>query len=216
MTRINVLVGGPVSEWAPELAQPEMIDGQWVTADRGTWRLLQNGVTPVVSVGDFDSLTAAERTTVQSAVKDIRSVQAEKDDTDTQLALSIALTEFNADQVVLYGATGGRLDHFLANLFMPLESRFKPFLDRLEMRDRQNTIRFYAPGTYQLQKEADKRYLAFVPLVPTTGLNLIDEKYRLVDYQTQVPISWASNEFIGETGQFSFETGVVAVIQSKD
>lgn len=33
MTRINVLVGGPVSEWAPELAQPEMIDGQWVTAD---------------------------------------------------------------------------------------------------------------------------------------------------------------------------------------
>lgn len=183
---------------------------------RGTWRLLQKGVTPVVSVGDFDSLTAAERTTVQSAVKDIRSVQAEKDDTDTQLALSIALTEFNADQVVLYGATGGRLDHFLANLFMPLETRFKPFLDRLEMRDRQNTIRFYAPGTYQLQKEADKRYLAFVPLVPTTGLNLIDEKYRLVDYQTQVPISWASNEFIGETGQFSFETGVVAVIQSKD
>ncbi|UTC08015.1 thiamine pyrophosphokinase [Latilactobacillus curvatus] len=198
------------------MAQPEMIDGQWVTADRGTWRLLQKGVTPVVSVGDFDSLTAAERTTVQSAVKDIRSVQAEKDDTDTQLALSIALTEFNADQVVLYGATGGRMDHFLANLFMPLESRFKPFLDRLEMRDRQNTIRFYAPGTYQLQKEADKRYLAFVPLVPTTGLNLIDEKYRLVDYQTQVPISWASNEFIGETGQFSFETGVVAVIQSKD
>ncbi|EHE86482.1 thiamine pyrophosphokinase [Latilactobacillus curvatus CRL 705] len=198
------------------MAQPEMIDGQWVTADRGTWRLLQKGVTPVVSVGDFDSLTAAERTTVQSAVKDIRSVQAEKDDTDTQLALSIALTEFNADQVVLYGATGGRLDHFLANLFMPLETRFKPFLDRLEMRDRQNTIRFYAPGTYQLQKEADKRYLAFVPLVPTTGLNLIDEKYRLVDYQTQVPISWASNEFIGETGQFSFETGVVAVIQSKD
>ncbi|KRM23979.1 thiamine diphosphokinase [Latilactobacillus graminis] len=216
MTRVNLLVGGPVSEWAPELAHPETIDGQWVTADRGTWRLLQKNIIPVVAVGDFDSLSTSEREIVQSMVKDIRSVQAEKDDTDTQLALTIALTELQADQVVIYGATGGRVDHFLANLFIPLEERFKPFLARLEMRDRQNTIRFYGPGDYQLQKEDDKTYLAFVPLVPTTGLNLIDERYRLVNYQTQVPISWASNEFIGSTGRFSFKTGIVAVIQSKD
>ncbi|MCP8857952.1 thiamine diphosphokinase [Latilactobacillus fuchuensis] len=216
MKRVNLLAGGPIEQWAPELQKPTQITGQWVTADRGTWRLLQKGIVPTVAVGDFDSLTPAERQQVQEQVGDIRAVQAEKDETDTQLALSIALEELAADQVVIYGATGGRLDHFLANLFMPLEERFKPFLNRLEMRDSQNTIRFYLPGDYQIAKEVDKKYLAFIPLTPTTDLNLIDEKYPLHHFDTKVPISWASNEFIGATGRFNFKTGIVAVIQSTD
>lgn len=216
MKRVNLLAGGPVAQWAPELQQIEQLPGQWVTADRGTWRLLAKGIKPDVAVGDFDSMTADERQMIQNEVRDIRAVQAEKDETDTQLALSIALEELNADQVVIYGATGGRLDHFLANLFMPLEARFRPYLARLELRDVQNMIRFYQPGTHQITKEVDKRYLAFVPLTPTTDLNLIDEKYPLHHFDTTVPISWASNEFIGQTGHFSFKQGIVAVIQSTD
>lgn len=216
MKRVNLLAGGPVDQWAPELATITTVPGKWITADRGTLRLLQQGVTPTVAVGDFDSITPAEKEQVLAAVSDIRSVQAEKDETDTQLALSIAFEELQADRVVVYGATGGRIDHFLANLFMPVEERFRTVLNRIEMRDRQNTIQFYTPGTYELTKESDKKYLAFVPLVPTTDLNLVDEKYLLAHFDTTVPISWASNEFIGKKAHFNFKTGIVAVIQSKD
>ncbi|WP_436651622.1 thiamine diphosphokinase [Latilactobacillus sakei] len=216
MKRVNLLAGGPVDQWASELATITTVPGQWITADRGTLRLLQQGVTPTIAVGDFDSITPAEKEQVLAAVSDIRSVQAEKDETDTQLALSIAFEELQADRVVVYGATGGRIDHFLANLFMAVEECFRTVLNRIEMRDRQNTIQFYAPGTYELTKEADKKYLAFIPLVPTTDLNLVDEKYPLTHFDTTVPISWASNEFIGEKAHFNFKTGIVAVIQSKD
>jgi len=47
-------------------------------------------------------------------------------------------------------------------------------------------------------------------------LTLADEKYPLTAAQNDYPISWASNEFVGEQGHFSFDTGVLAVIQSCD
>jgi Thiamine pyrophosphokinase len=60
------------------------------------------------------------------------------------------------------------------------------------------------------------KYVAFVNLGPVTHLNLIDAKYKLKDFNANHPISWASNEFVGETIDFSFESGIVAVIQSRD
>ena len=67
-----------------------------------------------------------------------------------------------------------------------------------------------------IEKEADKKYLAYVCLTAVTDLSLYDAKYRLEDYQVLRPMSFASNEFIGETSHFAFTSGVVAVIQSKD
>ncbi len=34
-----------------------------------------------------------------------------------------------ADEIEIFGATGGRLDHLLANLFLPLQSEFKPYFN---------------------------------------------------------------------------------------
>lgn len=47
-------------------------------------------------------------------------------------------------------------------------------------------------------------------------LTLPDEKYQLDAVYNAYPISWASNEFSGNTGHFSFDAGVLAVIQSRD
>ena len=94
MKRVNLLAGGPVDQWASELATITTVPGQWITADRGTLRLLQQGVTPTIAVGDFDSITPAEKEQVLAAVSDIRSVQAEKDETDTQLAYRLPLKNY--------------------------------------------------------------------------------------------------------------------------
>ena len=40
----------------------------------------------------------------------------EKDDTDTQLALRLAHND-RADEIVVWGGTGDRIDHTLSNLF---------------------------------------------------------------------------------------------------
>ena len=54
-----------------------------------------------------------------------------------------------------------------------------------------------------------------MPLTPVTGLTLIDEKYKLTNWQGN-PFSFSSNEFDGDVNHFSFESGMVAVIESRD
>ena len=90
MTEFNLLVGGPPAMWPAELAQQTAVP--WITADRGALRLLELGITPQVAVGDFDSLSTTELKRVQTQVADIRYAVADKDETDTELALNLHIT----------------------------------------------------------------------------------------------------------------------------
>ncbi len=155
MTHLNLLVGGPTSEWPDQLTAGK-VSGDWIGVDRGTLRLLSMGITPLVAIGDFDSLSASELTQVKSSVSDIRQAIPEKDETDTELAITVALKEYQYDRLDIYGATGGRLDHFLANLWLVLKPRYRQFAPQIRFIDRANTITFYLPGEYALKKEADK------------------------------------------------------------
>ncbi len=67
-------------------------------------------VKPDLLVGDFDSLAV-----VPNDIKVIRH-NPRKNDTDGTLALRIAVDEFDADEVDIYGTLGGRQDHVLGNL----------------------------------------------------------------------------------------------------
>jgi thiamine pyrophosphokinase len=80
-----------------------------LAADAGYRPLEALGVTPDLLVGDFDSLS--ER---PEGVPTL-SFPAEKDDTDLGLAMEQGWARGYRD-FVLYGAGGGREDHFLANL----------------------------------------------------------------------------------------------------
>ncbi|MFD1126164.1 thiamine diphosphokinase [Lentilactobacillus raoultii] len=215
MKLLNLLVGGPIDLW-PDKLKAGKIKGNWIGIDRGNLHLIKMGIDPLVAIGDFDSLKPEELALVKAHIKDIRQSIPEKDDTDTQLGLKVAIEEHHADRLDIYGATGGRLDHFLANLWMVLEPRFEKYAPKIRMIDRQNTLTFYLPGEYQITKEPDKKYLAFVALTPMAHLSLFDEKYQLSDYQVKRPISLASNEFVGQTAHFKFASGVMCVIQSKD
>ncbi|WP_338210917.1 thiamine diphosphokinase [Lactiplantibacillus paraxiangfangensis] len=211
-TTINLLVGGPMANWPDHL---ERIPGPWVGADRGALRLVKLGIKPVMVVGDFDSITASELATVKAALAGAVIVKPDQDHTDTQLALKSIFEQLNPDEVHVYGATGGRLDHLLANVWLVLDPFFRQWAPKVKLIDRQNTVEYFLPGDYQIHKEPDKKYLAFVPLMPM-HLTLPDEKYQLQADHNDYPISWASNEFVGTSGRFSFDQGVLAVIQSRD
>ena len=213
--RVVVVAGGSPSKWPDTLAYQNE-ETVWLGVDRGAYYLLQRGIVPLIAVGDFDSLNQAELAAVEAQVGEIKYSIPEKDDTDTQLGLLAALNRYPEAEVILIGATGGRLDHFLSNLWLPLESRFQAHLGQLKICDKQNTISYFLPGSYEVKKELDKKYIAVVCLTAITGLSLIDFKYSLTDYQTDYPKSFASNEFISERASFNFESGIIALIQSKD
>lgn len=213
--KVNILVGGPTQQWPKQLTHGGIV-GDWVGIDRGALRLIKLGVIPKVAAGDFDSISSNELAQLRQSVADIQQFPPEKDLTDTQIGVSIALKQLKATRIDIYGATGGRLDHLLANLFLVLSDSLRPFASRIRFIDQQNTVCFFLPGEYEIKKEPDKKYLAFVNLTAVKGLTLTDEKYQLHQFDSDYPISWASNEFVGTTNHFSFEMGVVAVIQSKD
>jgi thiamine pyrophosphokinase len=118
MRRVNILLGGPESEYPTELSQSiKAIPGPWVGADRGSLHLMANGIIPDIAIGDFDSISKKEQKLVQDNVPIFKRFPPEKDDTDSELCLLAAREKFNAQEYYVYGATGGRIDHFLVNLF---------------------------------------------------------------------------------------------------
>ncbi|WP_461213180.1 thiamine diphosphokinase [Lacticaseibacillus sp. GG6-2] len=212
--RVNLLLGGPRENYPQGWQQ---FAGAWVGVDRGGLHLLQAGITPVMAVGDFDSLTASEHAQLTAAVANVHTAPAEKDETDTELGVRLAFETLQATEVVLVGATGGRLDHLLANLFLPTQPRFAAYTNRISLCDRQNLIHFYQPGAYRLTPRAQYRYLGIVPLTAMAHLNIHGAKYPLTDWSSATPFSWASNEFVGQTPvQIDWQAGVVAVIYSRD
>ncbi len=82
----------------------------FVIAADGGYRYLQSAnITPDIIIGDFDSLgeTPCEDNVIKlNPVKDI---------TDMNAAVDIGI-EKGFDEFIIYGATGGRLDHSLANI----------------------------------------------------------------------------------------------------
>lgn len=89
----------------------------WGGVDRGTMILLQHNITPIFAVGDFDSISESEREWVQSRIA-IEPVPAEKADTDLALAVRTAV-EQGYHHIQIFGATGGRLDHFYGRYGTP-------------------------------------------------------------------------------------------------
>ena len=66
---------------------------------------------PDLADGDFDSVSADGKAYLDSLTKtSIVQLQPEKDDTDTQSALNLAIKQ-GARSILILGATGGRLDH---------------------------------------------------------------------------------------------------------
>lgn len=215
MKIINVMVGGPKAEIPEEIVQRHRHE-TWLGIDYGATYLLQHGIYPRVAAGDFDSTNQEEMVRLKKAVSDVRVLPTEKDETDTQYGTRLALTEFSPDQVNIFGGTGGRLDQLLANLMMPIQPEYRDSMRKIRFIDKENTVDFFPAGEYEIHKEARMRYLAFINLVPVQGLTLPDEKYPLHDFNCDYPMCWSSNEFIGQVNHFSFQSGVIAVIQSYD
>jgi thiamine pyrophosphokinase len=86
-----------------------------IAADKGALTASQYGCTPAAIVGDFDSLTIPIDE-LKRMGSELVQVAVEKDETDTELAVQIAIGR-GADTITLLGGLGGeRFDHTVANI----------------------------------------------------------------------------------------------------
>ncbi|MBO0453809.1 thiamine diphosphokinase [Candidatus Enterococcus murrayae] len=210
--KILLVAGGDPNHWPAFSHEFDKIIG----IDRGNLFLLRQGIVPDLAIGDFDSLNENEKKEVFNAVDEVVTSPAEKDDTDTQLALEITFRRFPEAEVTLIGATGGRLDHLLANLWLGVEPRFSPFLSQIKIADKGNVVSYIASGSHQIPKISDMKYLAFCCLTSVKELTLKNVKYELLNADFLQPTSLASNEFLTGNAEVSFSKGLIAVIQSRD
>jgi thiamine pyrophosphokinase len=115
--RVVIFAGGtyqPGTASQKALANADML----IAADSGAATALRLGYVPTYIVGDFDSLDTQLVEQLRVCGSRLISAAVEKDETDTELALQLAI-EQGATQVTLLGALGGeRFDHAIANMLL--------------------------------------------------------------------------------------------------
>ncbi len=113
---VVIFAGGtvqPGTQVSAALSHADLI----IAADSGAETALHYGHVPAVVVGDFDSLTI-DTTELEAKGSKLVRAAVEKDETDTELAIQVAL-EHGATNITLLGAIGGaRFDHTMANMLL--------------------------------------------------------------------------------------------------
>ncbi|MGC4375596.1 thiamine diphosphokinase [Fictibacillus sp. Mic-4] len=211
---IYIVAGGPVHR-LPDLSQVKQENTVWVGVDRGVWTLLENGITPSCAFGDFDSITRTEKETIEARGITTFVYPDEKNETDLELALNWAFGQ-TPQEIILLGATGGRLDHELVNvqlLLKGLENGIK-----MSIVDSQNKIELFAPGDYIIEGDEYFRYISFLAFTNIVeGITLSGFKYPLENATLKKGSTLCiSNELVKKNGTYSFSSGILMMIKSRD
>ena len=216
MTCIVICSGGPKRELCAfdEFISPNT---RFIGADRGALYLIEEGVIPLEIVGDFDSLSDEEWQRVSNIALKVEKVQAEKDDTDTDLALLKAVS-YNPSEIYITGVTGGRLDHFEAALRSMYRFQVKNPHIHIKIINSHNEISILLPGEHTIIRDEKFRYISFfayeneVENVTIRGL-----KYETTNDCIEIGTSrFTSNELISRYGYISFSSGICLMIRSSD
>ena len=182
-----------------------------VAADSGLNHAESLGLAPSVVVGDYDSLGHAPQ--VDAGVE-VVTVPTEKDVTDTQLAVELALTR-GATELHIIGGLGGRLDHTLSNLAILEDLADKKV--RAVIEDGQNRVRLLRCDSTILPRSS-YTYLSLLALDPVCkGVEIEGVKYPLKGQKLTRTFGFAvSNEITGNCCFISVRKGTLLVVESRD
>ena len=181
-----------------------------IAADAGLLSARKFGVTPDVLLGDFDSLGEPD---VPKGTELIR-VPAEKDDTDTQLAVRVAL-ERGAREIVIVGGLEGRLDHTLSSLAI-LEDLYAKHIPAY-ITSGQNRARFLRNNSTLIPR-GGFRYLSLIAAdEKVRGVTVEGCKYPLKNAKLSRLYQYTvSNELVGNCALIDVRRGGIWIIESND
>ena len=206
--KINIMLGGVFPK---EIPSPNL----WCGVDKGALYLLNNGVNPILSCGDFDSITLEERKEVEEKSKYFK-VKNSEDLTDAEFALENLLELFDEVEVIdIYGATGRRLDHFFGNILLLNNEKYNNV--KISIIDDNNIITVAHNGQNIFEKIEGYKYFSIVPIYENTVMTIKNSKYEVDNLVLTLNRPNAtSNEFSSEKAIELQVSANVLVIYSKD
>ncbi len=210
---IMLIAGGPAEELPDFSFFPK---GLFIGVDSGTLTLLEQGIRPVAAVGDFDSVTAEDYEYIRSVFPDLSRSPAEKDQSDTELGLEVAMT-YKPEVVILAGVTGGRLDHYMSALHIMYKYQQTYPQTCFRLINNQNQLRFLSSGTHEVTKHPHYRYVSFYPFAEELeGFSLTGFKYPVTNEHLPFGTTrFVSNELINQ-GRVIIKNGQCLMIESSD
>ena len=184
-----------------------------IAADSGAETALRLGHVPAYIVGDFDSLDAQLVEQLRVRGSHIISAAVEKDETDTELAVQLAI-EQGATHITLLGALGGdRFDHTIANVLLLAGFDTVP----IQIIDGPSTCWLLrGPGRTAIEGHAGD-LLSLLPLTgDATGIHTQGLYYPLNGETLRFgKPRGVSNMLTGEQAGVSLENGMLLVIHTQ-
>ena len=181
-----------------------------IAADAGYRTAETFGAVPQILVGDFDSLGEPNAPDGCEVIR----VPAEKNHTDTHLAVEIAL-ERGAREIVIVGGLEGRLDHTLSTVAI-LESLAEKHKTAL-ITNGKCRVRFVRNGGVILGR-SQYRYFSLIAADPVVkGVTVEGGKYPLKNAKLSRTFQFAvSNEIEGNCALIEVKRGGIWIIESMD
>lgn len=193
--RAIIIVNGPLPdlEWAKQHIQPS---DRLICADGGGQHAQAMGLIPDVVVGDLDSLDPALRAEMEAAGVRFEIHPADKDETDLELALRLAIAE-GATAIDVLGVLGGRLDQSLANLLLLTRPEWEPVRVRAIAG---NEVAWPVRGGQETTiNGATGDTLSLIPLTPTvSSVHLSGVKWPLQNATLHFGSTWTVSNALSE------------------
>jgi thiamine pyrophosphokinase len=208
---VFVISGGEIADGSMIRAgMAELAPVAIVSADGGARHLHAAGVIPDIMIGDMDSLDPDLQRYFEGRGSRIIRHSKQKDETDTQLALEYAL-DLKPDEVRIFGALGGRLDHTLANLSLLALGAERGI--PVKIIDEWCEI-FLVTGRGRIEGKPGQTVSIFPFSGPVTGIGLEGFEYPLTNAAMEFGRPYGiSNRLIGLNGIIKATSGLLLVIR---
>lgn len=205
--KVFIYTGGAINK--ANITEHPKSDDLKIAADSGYKNAIELGEKVDILLGDFDSYMDKLPEEIE-----VLKVPAEKDFTDTQMAVNEALKR-GADELVIIGGLGGRLDHTLSNLSM-LSELWKLRVHTV-MTDGFNRVR-YINASSTLIPRSHFKYVSIIALSEKLkGVSVEGCKYPLESATLLRSNQYAvSNEITGNCALISLRKGECLIIESCD
>lgn len=184
-----------------------------IACDKGIEYAQKMNVKVDLALGDFDSFSGGYEKIELNGKMHVVRLPAEKDDTDTFVAIKEAVTRGFKD-IVIACALGKRLDHELANMQSAVYAVKNGA--RVEMISRNENLYFFSNGKVTLERREGFSLSVFSLSDKCEEVFERGTKYTLENaiLENSFPVG-VSNEWAEDVAEISVGKGIILVVESR-
>lgn len=216
MSKTVIISGGMLDEGFTEKVLEANPEAYIIAVDKGLEYLYNHKIEPQYIVGDFDSIDPKVIDYYRKETNiPIREYNPVKDVTDTEIALRLGIT-LGSKEMILLGATGGRIDHLWANV-QTLSVACDAGVNACIL-DEKNKIWVTNKSCVLKKSEAYGPYLSVFSLEGEIyDFSLEGTKWPL-NHHDLMPCDslTVSNQFVDDEVKISFVNGRIVIMETKD